>query len=237
MKRLDTPNGRFYETEKGTFPSVTTILGQTMTAKKRAKLEDWQSGEPNHKLILQEACDRGTYLHRRVEIALGGGNLPAYSQHEKDVLVPQYWKAFLPFIRKIKHPVCMERQVYNPVVGYAGTLDLLAKPYASATVCEIWDWKNARGWKKKEWIEDYFLQIAAYRVAVGHSMDPAPIISRGNVVIALPNGTAQHFQLTRAELQYYFMQFKRRVHEFRSLGRGSRVSVSTTRRLFQQLGR
>lgn len=237
MERLDTPNGRYYKTEHGTFPSVTTVLGNTMSAKKRAKLEDWQSGEPNHASIFQDAGTRGTFIHRRVELALGGYSLPEFSDEERRVLVPQYWKSILPFVRKIKHPVAMERYVCNPDAGYAGTLDLLAASSPTSTTCDIWDWKNGRGWKRKEWIEDYFLQISAYRVATGYSIEPKPLIARGHIVVALPDREAQHFEITRAEFSYYYNAFKRRLMEYRNLNRGARVSKSATQRMFDALGR
>lgn len=216
---------------------MTTVLGATQTVKKQATLANWRAEEPNHQAIFEDAGIRGTFIHRRVELALTGMSQPAYSEEEKRVLVPQYWKSIVPFVRKIKHPLHCERAVVNAEIGYAGTLDLLASHSAGSAVCDIWDWKNARRSRLRSWIEDYFLQIAAYRVAAGLSIEPRPIIAGGHVVIALPDRPAQHFPITRSELTYYYNAFKKRVVEYRSLGRGSRISKSATKRMFEALGR
>jgi hypothetical protein len=237
MERIDSPNGRYYKTEHGTFPSVTTVLSHTVSQKKRAVLEDWQSRTLNSDQIFQDAGTRGTFLHRRVELALTGMSQPQYSAEEKRVLVDRYWKSLIPFVRKIKHPLYCERAVVNPEVGYAGTLDLLASHSKGSIACDIWDWKNGLRWKKKDWIEDYFLQISAYRVAAGYSLDPKPIVAAGHVVIALPDKEAQHFTINRTELNYYYNAFRRRVIEFRGLAKGGRVSKSATARMFEALGR
>jgi hypothetical protein len=237
MQRLDTPNGRYYKTEHGTFPSVTTVLGATPQPRKQRALEEWRENEKNHEQIFHDAGIRGTFIHRRVELALTGMSQPGYSEEEKRVLVPQYWKSIVPVVRKIKHPLYCERMVVNPELGYAGTLDTLAARSAGSSVCTILDWKNARRWRKREWIEDYFLQVAAYRVAASSCLDPKPIIADGLIVVALPDRPAQQFPLSRAELNFYYNAFKKRMVEFRSLSRGSRVSVSATKRMFQYLGR
>ena len=70
VKRIDTPEGRRYETPDGEkLPSVTTILSATTPKEKIQKLAEWRNRVGNQKAqqITTEAAGRGTRMHKFIE--------------------------------------------------------------------------------------------------------------------------------------------------------------------------
>ena len=73
---------------------------------------------------------------------------------------------------------------------YAGTTDLVGV-YKGAPA--IMDFKQARKLKKKEWVEDYFLQLVAYAEAHNKLYDTK--INAGRVFICTQNNEFQTFEI------------------------------------------
>ena len=73
---------------------------------------------------------------------------------------------------------------------YAGTTDLVGV-YKNKPA--IMDFKQSRKLKKKEWIEDYFLQLVAYSEA--HNKVHGTKISSGRVFICTQNNEYQTFEI------------------------------------------
>ena len=70
IKRVNLLGKRFYEVEGiGTFPSVTTVLSSTAD---KSGLDRWRKrvGEDEAKRIGTEATNRGTVMHRLLELYL-----------------------------------------------------------------------------------------------------------------------------------------------------------------------
>lgn len=218
MQRLDTPKGRHYITEYGTFPSVTTVLGATKPESAKQALEAWQDRTKNHDQILKEAGERGTYLHERVDRYLNASPLPPFSKREKELLVPKYWKSIISVVRRVRHPVHTETAVCHPDQGYAGTLDCIARDGKDSPRLILWDWKTALKYKRREWIEDYFCQAAAYAVAARLVLPGNPQVSEVRVVIALTDRPAIVHPLNRREITTYYNRFLERLDKFRHLG-------------------
>jgi hypothetical protein len=145
-------------------PSVTTILDKTKPIEKVLALQNWRKsvGEQEAQRITTEAAGRGTRMHKYLEdyvtldVLKEAGTNP-YSQQSRrmaDSIVQQglcnvteYWGTEVPLY-------------YSGL--YAGTTDCLGiwkgKP-------AILDFKQTNKPKKREWIEDYFLQLSAYAAA------------------------------------------------------------------------
>jgi genome maintenance exonuclease 1 len=82
-----------------------------------------------------------------------------------------------------------EVSLYYPEL-YAGTTDLVG-------VCNgapaILDFKQSRRLKKKEWVEDYFLQLVAYSEAHNKMYDTQ--IKTGRIFICTQNNEYQTFEI------------------------------------------
>ena len=86
-----------------------------------------------------------------------------------------------------------EVSLYYPEL-YAGTTDLVGV-YKGAPA--IMDFKQARKLKKKEWVEDYFLQLVAYAEAHNKIFDTQ--INQGRIFICTQNNQYQTFEIDNYE--------------------------------------
>lgn len=151
-----TINGRrFYMVEGKPLPSVTTVLG----AKPKPELEAWRNriGHAEAAKITQQAAHRGSGTHALCEAYLLNETID-YSQHNP--LHIDLFESIKPVLdRNITNVYAIEQQMYSLSLGLAGTADLMAK-YDGLN--SIIDFKTSLKPKREEWIDDYFLQGAAY---------------------------------------------------------------------------
>ena len=77
------------------------------------------------------------------------------------------------------------------------------------------DFKQANRPKKEEWIEDYFLQIAAY--AMAHDYVHKSNIRQGVILICTPDLYVQEFKFTDIELRGYKHKFLKRLANYYDL--------------------
>jgi hypothetical protein len=91
-----------------------------------------------------------------------------------DEIEVRRWNNALPYIKNIKHFLhSLETPVCSHELGYRGTLDCLMYGDDNPIVD---DFKTSKRPKRKEWIDSYFLQCAAYAVAVNEmEMFSAPV--------------------------------------------------------------
>jgi genome maintenance exonuclease 1 len=152
---------RLYATPDGAkLPSVTTILDRTKPAEKRQALEDWKKrvGRDRAQQITTEAANRGTRMHSYLEhwVINGvhrdrGTNPFSWSSHAMaDVVIRQG-------LNKVDEFWGTEVPLYFPQI-YAGTTDCVGQHQGQAA---IMDFKQTNGPRRTEWIQDYFLQLAA----------------------------------------------------------------------------
>ena len=76
----------------------------------------------------------------------------------------------------------------------------------------IIDFKQSNKPKKREWIEDYFQQLAAY--ALAHDQVYGTKIDFGVVLMAVRDGSTMEFTTTGSEFQRYKDAWLRRVEKF-----------------------
>ena len=94
---------------------------------------------------------------------------------------------------------------------YAGTTDCVAN---WAGQLSILDFKQTNRPKKTEWIEDYFLQLAAY--ALAHNEIYGTNIRQGVILMCSQDGQPQHWVIKDSEFDSYIDAWVRRVDEFYS---------------------
>jgi genome maintenance exonuclease 1 len=92
---------------------------------------------------------------------------------------------------------------------YAGTADMIALFNDEPSIC---DFKNSRKFKKKEWIENYFLQLCAY--ALAHNTMFNTNIRQGVVMVATWDGVYQEFVINGTEFDDYTAKWLNRVEQF-----------------------
>ena len=154
---------RLYQTDSGNLPSVTTILSATASEEKKAALAGWRTyvGDTKADEIVKEACDIGTLMHENLENRLmlkpdHPGNMPmrTLARNMADCIQNSAW----PNINEVWG---QEVQLYYRGL-WAGTSDLVGVHKGRPS---IMDYKNSRSPKKKEDIDSYFQQGAAYALA------------------------------------------------------------------------
>ena len=212
MKRETTNEGRKYVTPEGDkLPSVTTILDATKPLEAKKALIEWRRrvGEQKAKEITAEAAGRGTRMHKYLEnyVLKGetgepGSNPYSIQSHKMAqsiisqglVKCNEYWGTEVP--------------LYYPKI-YAGTTDLVGIHDGDEA---IMDHKQTNKPKKREWIDDYFVQLAAY--ATAHNELHGTKIRKGVIFMCDPTAMYQEFILEGAEFDKYQQEWYKRLELF-----------------------
>lgn len=157
---------RVYNTPDGNkLPSVTTVLDRTKPKEAREALQQWKNrvGEQKAQQITTEAASRGTRMHTFLEDYIRKGTEPSFTTN------PYSW-ASLAMAKviieqglnsKVTEFYGVEIPLYFPRL-YAGTSDGVGVHLGEEAIL---DYKQTNRPKKREWIGDYFLQLAAYAQA------------------------------------------------------------------------
>ena len=95
---------------------------------------------------------------------------------------------------------------------YAGQTDLVCMHNGEDAIV---DFKQSNRPKKKEWIEDYYLQIAAY--AMAHDYVHKSKINKGVIMVCTPDLYYQEFVVEGAELRQYKHKFLKRLDMYHEL--------------------
>ena len=160
LKRQESDEGRFYlDSKNNPVPSVTTVLNKT--SNKKDSIQQWRNrvGEEEANRIIKQSTDIGTMVHEALELYLNEQEWRNFSDNQDGVLAERMTKKF------IESGLNSITEVWGLEVGlildglYAGTADCVGKING---VPSLIDFKTARKMKKREWIEDYFLQCCAY---------------------------------------------------------------------------
>ena len=101
-----------------------------------------------------------------------------------------------------------EVMVYRRGV-YAGTTDLVGVYRGEPSIV---DFKQANKMKKREWIDDYFIQLTAY--AAAHNEMYGTEIRQGVVLMASQDGLVKEFVTCGREFESYLDHWNAKVKEF-----------------------
>jgi genome maintenance exonuclease 1 len=203
INRKQTAEGRKYVTpDGGAVASVTTILDKTKPEEKKQALQEWRNrvGHKEAAAITSEAASRGTSMHSHLEHWLAHGIFEDKSNlvHQQSAkmataIIDQYLNL------NLNEWWGSEVGLYYPEL-YAGTTDLVG---LYGGVPSIIDFKQTNKPKKTEWIEDYFLQAAAY--AAAHNAVHGTDIKQGVILMCSKDVEPQHWivDLTEWELKWF----------------------------------
>jgi genome maintenance exonuclease 1 len=101
-----------------------------------------------------------------------------------------------------------EINLYHPQI-YAGTTDLVGTYKGQPA---IMDFKQTNKPKKKEWVEDYYLQLVAY--ALAHNEVYGTDIKEGHVFMCSRDLQYQQFDLTPDEFKHWESKWWDRVYQY-----------------------
>lgn len=214
IKRIDTPEGRRYATPDGNkLPSVTTVLDATKSEESKQALQNWRKrvGTQQAQAITTEAAGRGTRMHKWLEdyiktgeIGTPGSNPYSIQSHAMATSIitqglskcNEYWGTEVP--------------LYFPSI-YAGTTDLCGVHDGAEA---IMDHKQTNKPKKREWIDDYFVQLTAY--ANAHNEVHGTNIRKGVIFMCSAANEYQEFILEGTEFDKYTDIWFKRLEQYYS---------------------
>jgi len=210
LERIDAPEGRVYQVEDLKLPSITSILSKT---KDRAFLDEWVArvGKEEAERIRNDAATVGTHMHNVIDRLLMNRDLPTPRTW---LAIKGYWmgyKLIETFFHNVHEAWGTEIPLYYPG-RFAGTSDFIGVYKDAASIV---DYKQSNKMKRREWIEDYFLQLAAY--ATAHNELFGTTINQGVILMITPEGETKEFLTCGREFEDYKDKWMRRVEAFEKL--------------------
>lgn len=210
-RRKEINGARFYEINGEWYPSVTTVLRSGA----KPSRPTWTD---KGKTSSEDAMARGTAIHEYCDRRLRGYRV---ARKIPDHLQP-YWASLQPSLRRITCRHLSEEFVWHRAVGYAGTLDLVAKFRGELTLI---DFKTTGALKRvNPYLEDYKLQITAYAAALEDSTGIA--VRQGAVIVAHPEGPALEVIIPSAELGELWPVWVQRCEDFNKSVGAKSVNIS-----------
>ena len=223
IPRVTIDGKRFYATPDGNrLPSVTTILDRTKSEQSKKALNQWRArvGAERAQQITTEAANRGTRMHTYLERYIKEGAIPERGSN------PFSWPSHMMANTIVEHGLKnvsefwgIEVPLYFPGI-YAGTTDGAGIHLDAESIL---DYKQTNKPKRREWIDDYFMQLCAYAEAHNEVygtrirkgvvlMCVKPDLDADHMIIGLPQ--YQEFVLEGVEFERYRDLWWRRVEAF-----------------------
>ena len=212
LKKGNYNGSRKYITPTGEkLPSVTTVISATASEEKKQALNNWRKrvGYAKAQEITTEAAGRGTRMHKwledyiKTDVINDPGSNP-YSQQshvmaqtiiaEGLVNCDEYWGT--------------EVSLWFPGI-YAGTTDLVGVHSGDEA---IMDHKQTNKPKKREWIDDYFIQMTAY--ADAHNEVYGTKIRKGVIFMCSKDNEYQEFIVEGKEFDKYHQLWLGKLEEY-----------------------
>ena len=204
--RFTDQGSRIYDIAGFKLPSVTTILAKT---KDQEYLTKWKNkvGHEEAERIKNYSSKRGTSMHKFLEkhiTGVGYEDLTEIGQEAK----PMAQKIIDVGLTPINYYYGSEVMLHYPGL-YAGATDLVCEHNGLDTIV---DFKQSNKPKKEEWIQDYYLQIAAY--AMAHDYVYKSNIRQGIIMVCTPDCYYQEFKFKDSELRRYKHEFLKRLDSY-----------------------
>ena len=200
---------RHYDIIGEKLPSVTTILSATQSEEKKKSLANWQArmGRQTADSIRDISAMRGTSMHTYLE-----GYIKDERHLDLTALGKEAGRMADVVIRSglgdLGEVWGTEVTLYYPGL-YAGQTDVVGV-YAGKPA--IIDFKQTNKPKQREWIDDYFTQLAAY--AMAHNCVYDTQIQSGVILMCSKDGFFQKFEVSEKEFQGYMHTFLKKVDQY-----------------------
>ena len=185
---------RFYETPTGEkYPSITTVLGKQPG--KQKGLQEWRErvGVAQAQIISGKAARRGSVFHNIVENYLQDEDISDFKQ-QNFMAWCMFGEMKSHLDEKINEVVLQEQTMFSPKFKVAGRCDLIGVYKDKLSVV---DFKTTTRTKKEEWIDDYFIQCAAYAsMFEEHTGEPVEDVV---IMMVAEDGEVQLFEKKTAD--------------------------------------
>ena len=207
--RTTTQGSRTYQVNGFNLPSVTTVLNRT---KDQRYLKKWKDkiGHDEAARIFNLSSKRGTAMHKFLEKHIGGIGYEDLTEIGLQAK-PMAQKIIDVGLSYVSQYYGSEVTLYYPGL-YAGTTDLVCRHNDIDTII---DFKQSNRPKKEEWIEDYYLQIAAY--AMAHDYIHGSNIEQGIIMVCTPDLYYQEFKFSGPTLRDWKHKFLKRLDQYYEL--------------------
>ena len=204
--RTTTHGSRTYQINGSNLPSVTTILSRT---KDQAFLDKWKTrvGHDEAERIKNLSSKRGTSMHKFLEKHISGTGYDDLTEIGIQAK-PMAQKIIDTGLAPITKYYGSEVTLHYPGL-YAGSTDLVCEYGGRDTII---DFKQSNRPKKKEWVEDYYMQIAAY--AMAHDCMHRSSIEQGIIMVCTPDLYYQEFKFDGDQMRQYRHKFLERLSQF-----------------------
>ena len=211
LERVDLDSGRHYIDSNGDpVPSVTTILSNTST--KSDGILKWRQrvGDLEADRVIKQSTDIGTAVHEALELYLKNEEWDSFDASISDQNISK--KISQKFISDGLNSI---NEVWGLEVGlvldglYAGTADCIGLVNG---IPSIIDFKTAKKIKRRDWIEDYFLQGCAY--ANAHNVMFDTNISQIVILMVDRDLIFQDFTVKTAEFKSLTRKWKNKLIKF-----------------------
>lgn len=212
LTRLQTAKGRQYVGESAEYarpvPSVTTILDITAD---KTHLIEWRKriGEDEANRQSQQAAGLGTKVHNALEKYILGKEWDNFGNNLVSVLAAKMSRVM------IEKGLSKVDELWGTEVGliapdlYAGTSDAVGIYEGEHSII---DFKTAKKLKKREWIEDYFIQGCAY--ALAHNEMFGTNIRKVSILMVDRDAKFQDYVIKDDEYDHYCDLWGKRLASF-----------------------
>ena len=198
---------RLYLTPDGeSLPSVTTVLSKT---KDKSGLDRWRQrvGEKKAEKIIADSARIGTALHLYIEHYVNGHgykdltDVGKKAQTMAQVIIDEG-------LKDVTEIWGSEVHLYYPG-KYAGTTDMVGLYKGRPAII---DFKQTNKPKKREWVQDYLMQLAAYAQAHNHLFGTE--IDQGVVLMCSRGLLFQKFELEGENFTRASDSFMKRLEKY-----------------------
>ena len=152
LKRQNIDGARYYTVNGRPMVSITSVTSHW----NKQIFVDWRKriGEAEANRITKRATSRGTATHSLIENHLLNKEVE-FDKPSPKMLFLQAKET----LKNINNIYALEESLYSEELGVAGTVDCIAEYNGELSII---DFKTAEKPKPRDWIENYFVQAAAY---------------------------------------------------------------------------
>ena len=210
LNRINNELGRFYiDNKDNQIPSVTTVLDNM--SDKKASIDSWRLRVGNEEAdrVMKKATDIGSMVHLALENYLHNEEKDIFTDDTNGSIAKKMYQKFIDdVVDEITEVYGLEVNLFLENL-YAGTADCVGTING---VESIIDFKTARRIKKKEWIDDYFLQGCAY--ANAHNVMFNTKISQVVILMVDRDLIYKKFLIKGAEFKHFTNMWKKKLLGF-----------------------
>jgi len=200
---------RHYDIGDTKLPSVTTIISATQSEEKRQSLAKWKArlGDQAADRIRDLAALRGTAMHTFLEAYVKGTGHKDLTSigKEAEFMAKKVIESGLGDLEEVWGT---EVTLYYPDL-YAGATDIVGIYNGRESII---DFKQTNKPKRREWIDDYFVQLGAY--AMAHNYVYRTHIQSGIILMCSKDGLFQKFEVSDKEFVGYQHTFLKKVDQY-----------------------